>query len=259
MAKSSHVSRNRGEAIMSKREEIRARRKKERLRNRLIAILLVLAGALVITFVLVLPGIRNQQKAGQVVEITPGARKAAEHGLSLGDPNAKVKMDVWEDFQCSGCEAYSKSVEPAIIQTYVETGKVYYTFHNAPFIDGGSGESHQAANAAMCANAQNRFWDYHDMLFANWSGENQGAFVNSRLVTFAEKLNLDMTAFNQCFKANTYSQQIQDDYTTGKNMGVPPTPGIFLNGNKVVSSAGENYIPSVEDISKAIDALLASE
>jgi protein-disulfide isomerase len=244
---------------MSKREDIRARRKKERIRNRLIAIVGVVILALLVTFVLILPGIRGQQSATNITVITPVARKAAESGTSLGDPAAKVKLDVWEDFQCSGCKSYSDTIEPSIIQAYVDTGKVLYTFHNAPFIDGGAGESHQASNAAMCAMDQGRFWDFHDMLFANWLGENQGSFTETRLVDMARKLNLDMTAFNQCYKDQKYSQQILADYAAGQKLGVPPTPGIFINDIKVVSSQGENYIPTVDDISQALDAALASK
>ena len=243
---------------MSKRQEIRARRHKERLRNRILIILLVAAGALLITFALILPSLKGQS-AGTIVQITPAVRKAALNKTSMGDPNAPVKMDVWEDFQCSGCKSYSQNIEPQVIQTYVDAGKVYYSFHSFPFIDGGQGESHQAADAAMCAMAQDRFWDYHDMLFANWIGENQGSYTDVRLVAFAKAIKLDMTAFNQCYQANTYSAQIQQDVDAGKKLGVPPTPGIFVNGKMVVSSAGSNYLPTFDDISKTIEAALAGQ
>ena len=244
---------------MSKRQEIRERRNKERLRNRVLVILLVVAGAAIITFALILPGLKGQSAAGTIVQITPAVRTAALNKTSMGDPNAPVKMDVWEDFQCSGCKSYSQNLEPQVIQTYVDTGKVFYTFHFYPFIDGGQGESHQAADAAMCAMAQGRFWDYHDMLFANWIGENQGSFTDSRLVAFALGIKLNMTAFNQCFKANTYSAEIQQDMDAGAKLGVPPTPGIFINGKTVVSSAGATFLPSLDDISKTIDATLAGQ
>ena len=243
---------------MSKRQEIRAHRKKEQLRNRILIILLVIAGAALITFVLILPGLKGSVK-NTIVQITPAVRNVAVNGSSMGDPKAPVKMDIWEDFQCSGCMSYSQSTESQIVQTYVEAGKVYYTFRFYPFIDGGRGESHQAANAAKCASAQGRFWDYHDILFANWKGENVGSYTNDLLVTYAKSINLDMTAFNQCFQANTYSDQIQQDIDAGSGKGVPPTPGIFVNGIKVVSSKGENYIPSFDDISNAIEAALTGK
>jgi protein-disulfide isomerase len=242
---------------MGKRQEIRARRRRKQIQNRIFAIIAVIAVAALVIFALIIPSVKAPD-LGNIVVITPVARTAAVNSTSMGDPGAKVRMDVWEDFQCSGCLAYSQDLEPQVLQAYVETGKVYYTFHNYAFIDGGQGESHQAANAAMCASAQGRVWDYHDMLFANWLGENAGSFTDPRLVAFAEKIGLDMTAFNSCFDGNTYSAQIQQDFQAGTQMGVPPTPGIFVNGQAVVSSAGVNYIPAYDDIASVIEAALAA-
>ena len=249
---------------MSKRQEIRERRQRQQRRNRILMIALVAGGVLLIAFAFVLPGIRQTGVLGTptevpIVAITPRALTAPMSGVTMGDPNAPVKMDVWEDFQCSGCMYYTDNIEPQIVQSYIETGKVYYTFHFFPFIDGGAGESHQAANAALCANEQGHFWDYHDILFANWTGENVGAYKDTRLVAFAQQLGLDMTAFNKCFQANTYADQINQDYQAGSAKGVPPTPAIFVNGNVVVSSQGQNYIASVADLSAVIDAALAGK
>jgi len=241
---------------MSKRQEIRDRRRRADLRNRILIILLVVLAAAFVVVALILPGLKGPD-VGKIVVITPIARKAAVSKTAMGDPNAPVKMDVWEDFQCSGCFSYSKNLEPQVISAYVDTGKVFYTFHFYPFIDGGSGESHQAANAAMCAAAQGRFWDYHDMLFANWLGENAGSFTDARLEAFAQKLGLDTAAFTSCFQANTFASQIAQDAQVGGTMGVPPTPGIFVNGKMVISSAGRNYLPSFDDISKTVDAALS--
>ncbi|MFZ1040566.1 MAG: thioredoxin domain-containing protein [Anaerolineales bacterium] len=243
---------------MSKRQEMRERQRRKQSRNRLWVILFITIGALLISLFLILPNLKLSD-AGNIIQITPISNVVPMKGTSMGSSNARVKMDVWEDFQCSGCLSYTKNLEPQILQTYVETGKIYYTFHFFPFIDGGQGESHDAANAAMCAAAQGRFWDYHDMLFANWKGENAGSFTQSRLVAFAQTIGLDMTSFNKCFQENTYSAQIQQDIDEGSKLGVPPTPGIFVDGKMVVSSAGKNYIPSFDDISRAIEAGLSGK
>jgi protein-disulfide isomerase len=247
---------------MSKRDEIRARRKREQLRNRLIVIFLVVVGVLLVVFALIVPSLNKANSTAAtstLVQVTPVPRVAAVNGTTMGDPKAPVKLDVWEDFQCSGCLDYTKTLEPQIIQTYIDTGKVFFTFHFYPFIDGGQGESHQAADAAMCANAQGKFWDYHDLLFANWLGENAGSYTEARLAALAQQANLDMTTFNTCYKANTYSSQIAQDVAAGSKVGVPPTPGIFVNMKMVVASAGANYIPNFADISAAIDAGLAGK
>jgi protein-disulfide isomerase len=238
---------------MGKRQEIRARRRRRQMLNRILAIAAVIAVALLVTFALILPSLQAPD-LGNIVVITPVARTAAVNSTSMGDPAAAVRMDVWEDFQCSGCLAYTQDVEPQVLQAYVETGKVYYTFHNYPFVDGGQGESHQAANAAMCAAAQGRFWDYHDMLFANWLGENADSFTDPRLVAFAEKIGLDMTTFNSCFDKNPYSLQIQQDFQAGLDLGVSSTPSIFVNGERVQNSTNTRYLPSFEDIAAAIEA-----
>ena len=243
---------------MSKRQKMRERRRRIQRRNRLLIILVVVIGALLLSSILILPNLKLAN-VENIAQITPIPNSIPVNKTSMGNPDAPVKMDVWEDFQCSGCLAYSKSLEPQILQTYVETGKVYYTFHVFPFIDGGQGESHDAANAAMCAAAQERFWDYHEIIFANWIGENAGSFTRPRLIAFAQSIGLNMDAFDQCFQENTYSAQIQQDVDEGTKLGVPPTPGIFVNGQAVISSAGKNYIPSCDDISRAIEAGLKGE
>ena len=243
---------------MSKRQKRRERQRRIQRRNRLLVILLVTVGALLISLVLILPNLKLSDDSN-IIQITPISNAVPMNKTSIGNPDALVKMDVWEDFQCSGCLSYTKNIEPQIFKNYVETGKVYYTFHFYPFIDGGQGESHDAANAAMCAAEQERFWDYHAITYANWIGENVGSFTKPRLIAFAQNIDLDMTAFNQCFQENTYSAHIQQDIDDGAKLGVPPTPAIFVNGNKVISSAGQNFIPSFEDISRAIETGLSGK
>jgi len=247
---------------MSRRQEIREKRRKQQQRQRMLVIGMVAAGAVLIAFALIWPTLKGNQisnaSLASITPIAPLTTNAAVDGTHLGDPNAPVKIDVWEDFQCSGCWYYTENIEPLVIQNYVETGKVYYTFHFYPFISGGStsDESNQAANAAMCALDQGRFWDYHVILFANWTGENVGSFSDARLVAMATSIGLDMTAFNQCFQANPYADQINQDFQAGQDLGVHATPAIFINGQAAESSSGANYIPSFDDLSRIIDGLL---
>jgi len=249
---------------MSKRQEIRARRRRERIRNRVLSILLVVAGALFVVFALILPSINHTVTTANTTAAPPSIQTAAPRtlavqmdGTHMGDPNAPVKVDSWEDFQCSSCLSYSQNVEPQLIQNYVATGKVYYTYHFFLLIDGGNpaGESHKAADAAMCASAQGRFWDYHDILFANWLGENVGSYTDARLVDMASAIGLDMTSFNQCFQANTYQAQIEQDYADGQAKGVTGTPTVFVNGTMITPG----FVPSFDQLSQAIDNALASQ
>jgi len=242
---------------MSKRQEIRQRRQHERTRNRILVILLVAGGSLLIAFAFIRPMIlRTQATAAAplapVISITPKAINAQVDGLHLGDPNSPIKVDVYEDFRCSACKNYNQNFEPQIFQTYVETGKVYYTFHSFIVVDtnDGSDASYRSANAAMCAAEQGLFWEYHDTLFTNQVTEAVSLFTDERLATMAQNLNLDMIAFNQCFKEKRYSDDIRNDIYQGQSLSITGTPSIFVNGT---------FIGSYDQLSTAIDAALVGK
>jgi protein-disulfide isomerase len=187
-----------------------------------------------------------------VINITPKTINAKVDGVHLGDSNAPVKVDVYEDFRCSACLYYTQTVEPQIIQNYVETGKIYYTFHSFIVIDGNDGTdaSLRSANAALCASEQGHFWDYHDTLFANQVTEDASLFTDARLSTMAQNLKLDMTAFDQCYQAKKYTSTIQADITQGENLKINGTPSIFVNGV---------YVPNFQQTSQAIDNAVAGK
>lgn len=235
-----------GPKTSSKRQALRDKRVKEQARNRNLLIILVAAVVIVVAAIVLVPQLINASKpVGAITAITPVARPQAS-GTSAGNPNAKIKVDVYEDFQCPICRQYTQTVEPQLMDNEVKAGTVYYTFHNFPFIDQGNWssvnkESHQAANAAMCAADQGRFWDFHDILFANWTGENVGDFSDKRLVAFAQSLGLDMTKFNSCFSANSFQSKIDGDLALGQSLGVTGTPTVYVNGKEVTPGQAPSY------------------
>jgi protein-disulfide isomerase len=236
----------------TKREAAREKRKQRQRRQRLIIILGVVGVAVIIAALLIIPSL---QPVGDIVTITPHERPMVD-GRAMGDPNAPVTIEVYEDFQCPACKTFSEQIEPQIVDTYISTGDVYYVFRHYPFLDDRAprNESDQAANASMCAGNENRFWDYHDILFANWNGENQGAFNNKRLVAFGESIGLDMESFNECFNANANQDEIDSDFQLGRDSGVTGTPSVFVNGRMLTPG----FVPSFAEISEAVEAELAN-
>ncbi len=247
----------RTKAAKSKRQVIREERQKKRRRQRLLTILAITAGALLVVGLLVYPSIKNARApVGEITMITPVSRPMAS-GTAMGEEGAPVLVEVWEDFQCPACRNYSADIEPLIAENYVVPGHVRYVFRHFPFLDervASSNESQQSANASMCAAEQERFWDYHDMLFANWKDENRGAFSDKRLVAFAEALGLEMDSFNSCFQDNKYRNEIAKDKADGQELGVTGTPSVFVNGQQL----SPGFVPSYQDIAVAIDAALAA-
>lgn len=113
-------------------------------------------------------------------------------------------------------------------------------------------ESVLAAQAAECANDQGQFWQFHDTLFANQSGRNEGAFSQENLERFAEALNLDTAAFDSCLESGKYASKVSDDTDAARQQGITAVPTILVNGQAVSWQ--------LEDVEAAIqEALDASQ
>jgi protein-disulfide isomerase len=220
---------------MSKRQEMREKRSRQQRNNRIIAISLISLGALALAFLLIYPSIKP---VGAVSAAEPNPRPQANMN-AMGDPNAPVKIVEYSDFQCPYCRIFWEDTEHRIVEEYVETGKVYFVYRSmGNFVSDNinqslntlNTESEDAAHAAYCAGDQNKYWEYHDMLFTNWNGENQGAFARKRLDAFAETLGLDMGAFKACMDNDKYMEQVRQDAVDGLQAGVNGTPSFVING-----------------------------
>jgi len=150
-----------------------------------------------------------------------------------GDPNAPVTINEFTDFQCPFCGRFFASTEPQIDEAYIQSGKVRLGYWNFAFL---GDESTWAAESAECAADQDKFWEYHDILYASQSGENQGAFNKDNLKKFAEELGLDTQTFNECLDSGKYTSLIQDDTSTSSALGVQSTPTFLINGQEVVGA-----------------------
>jgi protein-disulfide isomerase len=169
---------------------------------------------------------------------TPDSRVSSDPDTwrQAGDPNAKVLVEEFADYQCPYCGDFHTSGEPKLRTMYIQTGKVRFLFRNFPVLDGGDpeGESHLAALAALCAGEQGKFWEYHDLLFENQSGENTGGFAPFHLLGFASDLGLRGSAFDQCVKAKRYESIVDDDLQLGEERAVEGVPTFYINGKTVL-------------------------
>ncbi len=157
---------------------------------------------------------------------------------SMGDPNAPVVIEEFGDFQCPFCKRFHDQTLPRIVSDYVESGRVYFIYRNFPVVDRSDAaqESHAAAAAAVCAGRQNRFWDYHDVLFANQTGENIGDFSDPRLREMAKELGLDMGAFDACYLSTDALAAVTADLEMALQNGLNSTPSFLINGKPLVGA-----------------------
>ncbi len=218
---------------MSKRQEIRERRRRDQQRTLLTGILVIVGIAVIITGVIIY---RTQASIGDIVVPEFFAYPASE-GTAMGDPNAPVRIEEFSDFQCSACRQFHDLTLAQIVETYVNSGQVYFVFRNYPFLDSQSpgNESQEAAMAALCAGEQGQFWQYHDMLFANQIGENVGSFSRPRLTAMADQLGLD-ASFSDCLREGRFLEQIRADVAAATEAGVRSTPSFLVNGQLVVGA-----------------------
>lgn len=227
---------------MSKREELRDRRRQEQ-RRRILSLALVIAGLGAITAgLLILP---NLTPVGEFEQIDDRPRPNSA-GTTMGAADAPVVIELFEDFQCPACRQFNQQSEQLLEQEFVETGIVRLVFRQYPFI---GRESELASNASLCAADQGQFWQYHDMLFANQIGENVGSYTERRLVAFAESLGLDTGTFESCLQAEIHQAEIDADRALGVEYGISGTPSIIINGTQFA----KGFVPSYEQLKAQIE------
>lgn len=232
------------------RKEIIRRREQ---RSRLIAAGLISVGAILVAFLFIYPSLKPVGAIAIPDEVT---RPNVDFN-AVGNPDAPIRIDEYSDFQCPFCRVFMEKTEEALLEEFVTGGSVYFVYHSFGAFIGV--ESGQAAEAAYCAGDQGKFWEMHDIIFVNQTGENVGAYADRRLTAFADTLKLDMGEFNKCFNSNKYSHLVDQDMEAGKAENISATPSFVLsyrvNGQekKVVIEGAQ----PIEAFREQIEAALA--
>lgn len=186
---------------------------------------------------------------------TPPELVAADDPRALATGDAPVTIEVWSDFQCPACGIWARTIEPDVVEEFVKPGTVRLVYRDMAFLDGGNprGESQQSAAAARCAGEQGKFWPYHDYLYENQDGENDGAFSRDRLELIASTIGLDAEAFDACLDGDTQLQAVAAETDQGRQAGVNSTPTVAVNG--VLQAPGAL---SLADVRTAVENALAA-
>ncbi|HZO83445.1 MAG TPA: thioredoxin domain-containing protein [Candidatus Binataceae bacterium] len=179
---------------------------------------------------------RLRQQYGVKVLLQPPRVEVSSTGHpTLGPKDAPVKLIEFGDFQCPFC----KRAEDTVKQVREKYGdKVEIVFMDFPL----SFHDHAmaAANAARCAGEQNKFWQYHDALFAD-----QSKLAPADLKATAKKLGLDTAKFDGCLDKGKYEEAIKKDLAEGRKLNVSGTPTFFIDGRQLV---GAQPLPQFQQI-----------
>ncbi len=160
-----------------------------------------------------------------------------------GDANAPVTIVEFSEYECPFCAKYVNGAYSQIIENYVNTGKVKYVFRDFPL--GFHEYAQKAAEAAECAGEEDKYWEMHDVLFAN-----QHALDVDSLKMYALEIGLDEDDFNSCLDDGDMAEEVMKDAADGQKYGVSGTPGFFING-KLISGA-QPYEVFVAEIEAAL-------
>ena len=162
-----------------------------------------------------------------------------QHGTTLGNPNAPVRVIEFADLQCPFCRNFAVSQLPGVVQKYVRPGKVRMDFRTLAFI---GPDSERAGRVAEAAAQQNRLWNFADLVYLNQGEENSGYATDTYLKRIAGAVpGLDTAKAFQTRDGTAVSAQLKAASDLANASGVNETP-TFLVGRgtnlKAVDAAG---------------------
>jgi len=159
---------------------------------------------------------------------THGTISTAMGSPILGDPSAPITIVEFGDYQCEMCYRWFHTSKPQIVENYIETGKANLVFVDLAFL---GRDSPKAAQATYCAEDQEQYWEFHDMLYNSQEHVDSGWANSQRLKAFAFNLGLDMELFESCLDSGKYSKRVQYNIDQARNQGVRSTPTFIVVGS----------------------------
>ena len=173
-----------------------------------------------------------------------------------GNPDAPITIVEFSDYQCPFCARFYAQTLPLLLEEYIDEGKVNLVYRDFP-VQRIHPNALSAAAAAECADDQGKYWEYHDTLF-----EKQNAWAkldsNSAISTFSQfatEIELEQQQFDNCLESGKYLEEVQADFSDGKNYQVTGTPGFFI-GNEDIGFVKIIGAKPYDDFKKIIDAQL---
>ncbi len=141
--------------------------------------------------------------------------------FGAGSSDAKIVLIEYSDYECGHCRMFHEITYPKIKAEFVDTGLLYFLSGNYPLNN--HRYSQKAAEASYCAGDQGQYWAMRDLLF-----ENNMNLGTDTFQSLAAELGLDLGQFQACLDSNLYTEEIQKEKLTAKNLGIRQTPSFIL-------------------------------
>lgn len=149
-------------------------------------------------------------------------------GHSVGAPSAPVTILEFSDFGCGYCRVFQEQTRPILVDEYVETGLVRWTY--VPFVLGIFPNGDAAAVAGECAGEQGDFESMRLRLYRDQAGWRESTDPGAFFSRIAREEGLDADRFSGCLDGRDAQNRVRDNTRLGQMAGVRGTPAFFING-----------------------------
>jgi protein-disulfide isomerase len=178
-----------------------------------------------------------QKKYKVDIKMEPVRIDVAATGPAQGPATAPVTIVEFSDFQCPYCSRLTPTLEQ-IKAKYGDKVRIVFRQFPLPFHQ----NAQKAAEAALCANDQGKFWQLHDAMFSN-----QAALGVDQLKAKAAELGMKPDDFNKCLDSGAKVAVVEADKKAGSEAGVNGTPAMFINGRFLNGAVPLENVTSVID------------
>ena len=169
-----------------------------------------------------------------------------EGSIIMGNPNAKITIVEFGDYQCTFCYKFHDETMKRINEKYIKTENVNFIYKDFPL---NGKQSILASEASYCAEKQGKFWEYHNTLYSNWGGENTGWITENVLLGFARDVKLNLDDFSQCLENSEFRQKVLNNEQFGKDIGINATPSFLIfNDNEMYRIIGAQSFEKFEQV-----------
>jgi protein-disulfide isomerase len=174
-------------------------------------------------------------------------------GDAVGPEAAPVVMELYSDYQCPACRQFVTQLLPRLITEFVQPGTLRIVARDIDILGTGNpSESLELAAGATCAAAQDRFWQFHDLIFWNQGRENRGDHDAAFIKRVADASGLDRVAWDACFAGADARGVITSQTSAALGKGINSTPTLVVNGQQITG------VPNYDQLAALIRQLAAS-
>jgi protein-disulfide isomerase len=207
---------------------------------------IVSALAVIVGAILVLVGTRPAAAPKDLVLPATSYSTTLTDGTALGVAGAPVVIQLYADFQCPACKQLVTAQLPRLIDDFITLGTLRIEAKDIDLIGKGSpNESIELAAGAACAAEQDRYWQFHDLVFWNQGRENRGDHDAAFIARVANQAGLDVTAWNACNARPDVRASINTRTSQAFSAGVSSTPTLVINGHVVVGVQGYEQLAAM--------------